>query len=73
MKSYPSTTLRSLAGHSPHGECGLKLPCPDPFNGGHRHSPHGECGLKSTLRETMPEPSGHSPHGECGLKYVDLR
>ena len=34
-------------GHSPHGECGLKLIPHAPVLHGVRHSPHGECGLKS--------------------------
>ena len=34
-------------GHSPRGECGLKLNCIDNrLHVGIRHSPRGECGLK---------------------------
>ena len=34
------------AGHSPHGECGLKSDVRTAFHRMNCHSPHGECGLK---------------------------
>ena len=47
MKSLLEAYGNVRAGHSPHGECGLKSL--EHGNGQvvqTRHSPHGECGLK---------------------------
>ena len=37
---------RARGGHSPHGECGLKLHTLAEDAQHRGHSPHGECGLK---------------------------